>query len=348
MKASEKIKGIVFAYNTEGEYGMVKDLGMEWMRMHVSFPWTDRMFGTISEQYLKEKEEIIAVHDCGFEIMVTTPGLGAYRFDEALGKTRWMETIPDFCGEKGTKEYYDNVRDACEFICRDLGDAAGIYWQCMNEIDNPIFTSHYSDEIVTMTARVQAEGIVKGNPEARCGINLSAYTPRALEIADLVYAPGHSFYYMGDDQYYGSWQEGTVETWTETIDKLYERYGLPVLANEWGYSSGGEYSDHHYVEPKMVPFGLPEECYTQKWYFTAPGGHTDEVQADFVYRGLQIFAEHPHCIGSFLFCWRDAYKCYHCGGETCPSEDYWGIVTKDCKPKPAYYAVQKALKEFYS
>lgn len=38
MKASEKIKGIVFAYNTSGEYEMVKELGVEWMRLNICFP----------------------------------------------------------------------------------------------------------------------------------------------------------------------------------------------------------------------------------------------------------------------------------------------------------------------
>ncbi len=353
MKASEKILGIEFAYQQipgegreEEQLEMIKALGMRWMRMGISFPWTDKMYGTLSEPYIETKRQIIRNHQHGFEIMISTPGLGAYRFDEELQETRWMESFPDFVGEKGTEEYYENIRRTMAFICEDLGENAGIYWQCMNEIDNPIFASHYSDEIVTQTARASAEGIVRANPKARCGINLSRYDENALRIADLVYAPGHSFYYMGDDQYFGSWQPGDVEDWVWVIDKLYERYGLPVLANEWGYSSGGIYSEEH-ADPKSIPFGLPEECFTQRWFFQAKGGHTDEVQARFLREGLKIFAEHPHCIGSFIFCWRDAYKCYHCGGETCPSEDYWGIVTKDLKKKPAYDAVKEAIAEYY-
>ena len=52
MKASEKIKGIVFAYDTNGEYDMVKELGVEWMRLNICFPWKDEMFGTLSEEYI--------------------------------------------------------------------------------------------------------------------------------------------------------------------------------------------------------------------------------------------------------------------------------------------------------
>ena len=38
MKASEKIKGIVYAYNTGGEYDMVRELGVEWLRLNICFP----------------------------------------------------------------------------------------------------------------------------------------------------------------------------------------------------------------------------------------------------------------------------------------------------------------------
>ena len=350
-KKTNKINGIVFAYQPAGEtredvefqLGMIKDLGFDWMRMHVSFPWSDRMFGTLTEEYKKERGDIIANHRAGFEIMVTTPGLGAYRFDEELGRTRWTESFPAFAGEVGSEEFYENVRKTCAFLCEDLGENAGIYWQCMNEIDNPVFASHYSEETVTQTARASAAGIVSKNPKALCGINLSRYCEEALRIADLAYAPGHCFGYIGDDQYFGSWQPGDVDDWTEVIDRLYERYHLPVLANEWGYSSGGKLAKEH-IDPKMVPFGLPEECVVQKWFYEAAGGHTDTAQAAYLEKGLKLFAGHPHCIGSFLFCWRDAYKCYHCGGETCPSEDYWGIVTRDLKKKPACDAVRRAIK----
>ena len=61
MKPSEKIKGIVFAYNTTGEYDMVHELGAEWMRLGICFPWKDKMFGTLSEHYVSEREEILRV-----------------------------------------------------------------------------------------------------------------------------------------------------------------------------------------------------------------------------------------------------------------------------------------------
>lgn len=87
MKASEKIKGIVYAYNTGEEYDMVRELGVEWIRLNVSFPWTDKMFGTLSAQYLRDREEIRRTHARGFQVMPATPPLGGFTYDEALGKT---------------------------------------------------------------------------------------------------------------------------------------------------------------------------------------------------------------------------------------------------------------------
>ena len=43
MKPSEKIKGIVYAYNTSGEYDMVRELGVEWLRININFPWKDKI-----------------------------------------------------------------------------------------------------------------------------------------------------------------------------------------------------------------------------------------------------------------------------------------------------------------
>ncbi len=346
MKKNEKITGISFTYNPTGEYDMVHALGIKWMRQLIYFPWQDKMFGTLRPQYLTARQEIIDTHAQGFEIMPVSIGMGVYIYDEEAGENRWHDFWPDFVGEKGTEEYYENVRLTMEFICRDLGESAGIYWQVANEIENPIFAREYSDRIVADTARAAAEGVMRANPNARCGINIADYCQRAIEICDILYREGHCFYYCGVDEYFGSWHPGDVDDWEDVINALYDRYGLPVLVSEWGYSGGGEYSAEK-LDPAEVPFGMPDVCHAQKWFHQVEGGHTPEVQAEYLRRGLKLFAENPHCIGSFIFCWRDAYHCYHCHGTTCPSECYWGLVTADCQPKPAYYAVKEALEAYY-
>ena len=124
-------------------------------------------------------------------------------------------------------------------------------------------------------------------------------------MADLVYAPGHKFGYIGDDQYFGSWQGKTVESWNDVIEALHARYHLPVLANEWGYSSGGAVKETR-PDPAVLPEGIPDVCYEKSWFHAVEGGHTEAVQAEYLRRGLQIFAENPHVLGSFLFCFQDA------------------------------------------
>ena len=342
----EKILGIVYAYDVKDGYQEILDLGFSWVRMEICFPWEDKMFGTLSPKYLKCKEEIRRAHEAGMQIMPSTPGMGGYYYDEVKKETYYQDAWPAFAGEKGSDIYYKNVAAACEFICSDLGELAGNLWQCMNEIDIPTFSGSYPPEVTTGTARASAEGIVRANPEAKCGINLSRYHEDGLKIADMVYAPGHKFGYIGDDQYFGSWQGKTVESWNDVIEALYERYQLPVVANEGGYSSGGRVMEER-PDPSVLPEGIPDVCYEKSWFHQVEGGHTQEVQAEYLRRGLQIFAENPHVLGSFLFCFKDAAHCYHCGASDCPSECYWGITDVEGKPKKAYEVVRKAIKDYY-
>lgn len=342
----EKILGIVYAYDVEDAYQEIKDLGFSWLRMGICFPWKDKMFGTLSEKYLQSREKIEKAYQEGMKIMPSTPGMGGYRYDPEKDETYFMESWPDFVGVKGTEEYYRNVAAACEFICNDIKGITGGLWQCMNEIDIPTFSGTYPIDVVVGTARASAEGIVRADANAKCGINLSRYHEEGLKIADMVYAPGHKFGYIGDDQYFGSWQGKTVESWNDVIDALYERYQLPVLANEWGYSSGGAVKSQR-PDPSVLPEGIPDVCYEKAWFHDVEGGHTPEVQAEYLRRGLEIFSQNPHAMGSFLFCYKDALHCYHCGASDCPSECYWGIVDVNEEPKPAYYAVKKAIKDYY-
>ena len=342
----EKVLGIVYAYDVTDAYQEIRELGFSWLRMGLPFPWEDKMFGKLSADYIRCREEIEKACRQGMKIMPSTPGMGGYRYDPEKDETYYMESWPDFVGVKGTEEYYRNVAEACAFMCRDVKEITGGLWQCMNEIDIPTFSGNYPVEIVVGTARASAEGIVRADPEAKCGINLSRYHEEGLKIADMVYAPGHKFGYIGDDQYFGSWQGKDVESWNDVIDALYERYHLPVLANEWGYSSGGQVKSER-PDPSVLPEGIPDVCYEKSWFHKVPGGHTEEVQAAYLRRGLEIFASNPHSMGSFLFCFKDAKACYHCGAGDCPSECYWGIVDVNNKPKKSYHVVKEAIAEYY-
>ena len=337
-----KIVGIVYAYDAQDEYAAVRDCGFKWIRIGIPFPWQDRMYGTLSPWYQQAKEECRRAKASDLKLMGATFGLGCYRFDLSDGESRWRDEIPAFVGEKGTEAYYDRLSETAAFVAKDLHGLIDGLWQCMNEIDNPTFAGPYSADIAADTARAIAKGVVSADPEAMCGINLSRCCDEALRMADKVYREGHAMRYVGDDQYFGSWQGKTIEAWYDVIAILWERYHLPILVNEWGYSSGGRVKDVR-PDPCALKDGWTDVCHEKSWFHSAMGGHTDDTQAAYIARGLEIFAEHPHVIGSFLFCWKDARHCYHCGQSDCPAECYWGIVDKDCKPKPAYVAAKAAI-----
>ena len=346
MKMEKKAVGLCYHSNDTSEFSLIREAGFDWLRMHLAFPWSDHLFGSLSKHYVACRNQIVHAVENGFRVMANTPGLGAYRYDPDRGETRWMDEWPDFAGEKGTAAFYENVQKTCAWYVRDLGNLVGPLWCHMNEIDIETFHGDYSTEIAAETAFHSAKGVVSEDPDALCGINLSRYWEEGLAVADLAYRDGHAFGYIGDDQYFGSWQGGTVDMWSEIIDKLYSRYGLPVVANEWGYSSGGVFREKPSDEDNIPP-GLNTVCHVFGWHHEVEGGHTEEVQANYIKRGLEIFAHHPHLIGSFLFTWKDAKHCYHCGRELCPSECFWGIVRQDLSPKPAYHAVREAVDSFY-
>lgn len=342
----EKIVGIVYAYDARDEYADVYDCGFRWIRSGVPFPWKDEMFGTLSPRYLRAKEGCRKAKAAGLKIMGDTFGMGCWCYEESDGVTRWRNSIPAFAGEKGMAEYYDSVRKVCVFVAADLRGLVDGLWQCMNEIDIPTFAGPYDPQIIADTARAQAEGIVSAAPKAMCGINLSHYCEEALAMADQVYRPGHAFRYIGDDQCFGSWQGKTVEMWNAVINELQARYDLPVLVNEWGYSSGGEVASQR-PAPALLPPGWPDVCYEKKWFHDVPGGHTEAVQAEYIRRGLEIFAENPPCAGVLPFLLEGAVHCYHCGQPDCPSECYWGIVDSRKQPKLAWYAAKEAIACYY-
>ena len=124
---------------------------------------------------------------------------------------------------------------------------------------------------------------------------------------------------------------------------MWAAFGLPILVNEWGYSSRGETLPVSAI-PAVLPPNRNAVCYNKAWYNEMPGGHTEAVQADYFRRGLAIFRSHPHVLGNFLFCFSDARRCWQCGQENCPAECYWGLTDADCNPKPVYYVVRSILR----
>ena len=94
----------------------------------------------------------------------------------------------------------------------------------------------------------------------------------------------------------------------------------------------GEFSNHLYRE-LHEGFGL----------YGYP--HTPEGQAEFFSYIIPKIRKLDYVIGSFVYMWDDTGDCYVCGQEDCPVETKWGLVDSEGKPKPSYYAVQKAFAD---
>lgn len=325
----EKVQGIVYAYTPEKRYDMVRDLGIDWIRLNVPFPWTDRLDGTISPRWESVKAAIREAAEAGLSVMPSTPTILDY-----------PESI---CGTYGTPGFYDAVRRTTRFMAADLGPLAPSLWQCMNELDIPTFSGDVPLAICAETCRQSAYGILDENPAAVCGTNFASWRPESRAVGELLFSGAHPFGYVGDDQYFGSWQGGVVEDWVGVLDDMWAAFGLPILVNEWGYSSRGETLPASAIPAVLPPHRNPV-CCNKAWYNEVEGGHTETVQAEYFRRGLAIFRSHPHVLGNFLFCFSDARRCWQCGEEDCPAECYWGLTDVNCVPKPAYYAVRSILR----
>lgn len=334
IAAKDKIRGIVYAYTPLIRYDLVKELGVDWIRLNIPFPWEDKIGGKVSPSWTHIKARFSEAVDAGLKVMPSTPVIFGYK--------------EEICGKYGTQEFYDNVRRTTAFMCEDLGGLADSLWQCMNELDIPTFSGDVPLEICAETCRQSARGIMDINPNAKCGTNFASWRDESRRVGEMLFCGNHPFSYVGDDQYFGSWQGGTIDDWDGVLDGMWDAFGLPILVNEWGYSSRGatltweELSDCPDNSEHLEPV-----CYHKAWCNEMPGGHNEEVQADYMRRGLEIFARHPHVLGNFMFCFSDAKTCWHCHKEDCPAECYWGLCDYECNPKPAFYAAKEAIHRLY-
>ena len=65
----DKILGIAYAYDVKDAYQEILDLGSSWTRMVICYPWQDRLLGTLSEKYLRGREQMKMALDAGIQII---------------------------------------------------------------------------------------------------------------------------------------------------------------------------------------------------------------------------------------------------------------------------------------
>jgi len=343
-----KILGICANIRNGVDFAEIAASGVQWVRIGTGFPWADKLYGTLSDSYLRCKEAMCKAKASGLNVMGITPLIGGRSWSEERQKSIWKDAWPkEIVGYRYVDpEFYDIVEEVCAWIARDLEGLVDDVWQIANEMDAPTFRGPYGLETAKKLAWAEARGIRREKPDALCGINPAYMTETSRILFRACYAEGTPLNYAGIDGYYGSWSAGTVEKWQETIDEIHEITGMNVLVNEWGYSSIGA------VAPKPVRFaeknGLGSVCATKTWHYAWKGEtvHTEELQAAYLKRGLEILYTHPHCLGGFIYCWSDDPTCGRCGQPDCPAECAWGIVRCDKTPKPAYWVVREASQKF--
>lgn len=341
----KKIIGICGA----GDMAKIKEAGIEWIRMPALFPWTDKLYGTLKDKYIEYREIMKDAKAHGIKVAAISPLIGMYLFDDekkcALWKDAWPQNIMGY--SYGDDQFYKIIEEVCAWIAKDLDGIVDDVWQISNEMDSPTFRGPYKLEVAKKLSWASAKGIRSIRPDALCGINPAHLTDYARELFRMCYAEGTPLNIAGIDGYYGSWAPGSVEAWDATINEIHEITGCKVIVFEWGYSSIGKVTPP--PEKDIVINGVGSVCTTKSWHnsWKSESEHTEEIQAEYVTRGLEIIQNNPNALGGFLFSWKDDLLCYHCGQPDCPSECGWGVIRHDLTPKPVFYAIQKASKELY-
>lgn len=343
MKQGHMI-GITPAHNNP-DFALMRDLGVRWVRQGYPFPFADEK-GTLSKRFLEADKQIEKFRAEGFEILCSFTGPGSMRYVPEEGKTVYYRAVPEYLGDPSEDRYHELLFEATAFIGEYTKNRI-TWWQIANEPDIPIFYGPLSEKDNIRFLLNAANGVIKGNPDAQCGINLGYINDYARMLMREMYAvPNSPFKYLGIDGYMGSWQQGGPHSWKPYIEETAKASGKPIIINEWGFSSlqwGEKYTDlerkNHYNQ---------DVCYNKYWQTTWGKGHTPEEQARYISECLPIFAEHPDVIGNFFFRWSDTEHCWQCGEADCPAECAWGCVDCEQKPKPAYHALKEGIKTHFN
>ena len=342
MKQGHMI-GITPAHNNP-DFELMRNMGIRWVRQGYPFPFEDEK-GTLSKRFLAADKEIEKFRSEGFEILCSFTGPGSVRYVPGEGKTVYSRAVPEYLGDPSEEKYHKYLFEAAEFM-GDYTKGRITWWQIANEPDIDIFYGPLSEKDNIKFLVGAARGILKSNPDAKCGINLGYINDYARMLMREMYAvPDSPFAYLGIDGYMGSWQTGGPKSWISYIEETARLSGKPIIINEWGFSSlqwGEKYTDierkNHYNQ---------SVCYDKHWHITWGKGHTPEEQSRYVSECLPIFADHPDVIGNFFFRWSDTDQCWQCGEADCPAECAWGCVDCEQKPKPAYHALKDGIEKYF-
>jgi len=324
----------------EADTALLKEAGIGWLRVGFGLPFADRVGGRVSDGYRKARARAEAWRAAGFGLMGITPGPGGGRYErDAKGRLQlvWRSSLPEWFGEPGSGEYLRNYEATCRWMAEDLRGLVRI-WQIANELDIEIFAGPLSPPQACEYIAAGARGLKAADPALLVGHNPTT-NPIGYYLYGRLYGCTDSLMdYCGTDAYYGTWAPGGPESWDRQIRQLHELTRVPILINEWGFSSAGE------LAPESdLPEGQPN-CSIRKWTQSWGPGHTPQGQAEFVAGTLAVFRRHrDKLLGQFFYRWEDQEACWQCGSADCPIEMAWGLVDLRGRPKPSFHAFRDGV-----
>ncbi|NLJ66467.1 MAG: hypothetical protein GX340_04030 [Clostridiales bacterium] len=345
---------------------LIKKANIGWVRNDVPFPFKPGKFGELTPEYIAYRNRVNRYADAGLKTMCVTP---------------YPRAFVEFGIDPATPEGLEVVERTLEWLARDLKAAGVGGYQITNELNVFHFRIPLTLEQAPAYIIAGIKGVHKGDPDAVLGYNSAGVGPDVQKMIEEIKPYHHMLDYMGVDSYRGTWSDGEPDDIISEIDAAYNAVGLPVLVQEFGFSSKGEiYTEEEalayvrsagfesfeevYEDPEgfveRLPYHLAKrvmESPREDWAENAlgfiphllrkwPGGskkyrHTNEGQAAFYDEVLTKMLAHPHVCGAFVYSWSDPDVCFNCRYPNCPCETAWGITTPDEEPKPAYYVVQK-------
>jgi hypothetical protein len=314
----------------ERNYELMREAGIEWVRMGFRTPFTDASMATLTPEFEDQEREVALLQANGFKVMGYTPFPGG---DPDIGGA-----FPAWGGEVGSAGYYAFYEAVCAWLAQRFQGVAPA-WQVANEMNAPDWNGGLTADQGVLFLQHGGRGIKQGNPAAQIGVNMAGFNDTALYMyRQLFTSPMVHFDYIGADGYFGSYDRGGPETWQAKLDQLWAIAQRPIIVQEFGYpSAGGTMTDETHRQDIQT-----YRCLDRAWpYSWEDRDHTPQTQAEYIARCMALFANDKRIQGVFLWRWNDGKRCWLCGSPACPITGNWGLVDCDEQPKPAFYAFQQ-------
>ena len=306
-------------------YEPMADVGINAVRLDVPFPFADES-RALAEGFQRTAAWVKELRKRGFRLVGITP---------------YPRAIPSWKGEPGSDGYFEITREACRFLGEYLGDDIPI-WQSTNEMNVGGFREPLDEGQAVRFLIEGARGVKDAPGGLSVGINMGGFNDLATRMYLEAFESDIAWDYVGTDGYFGTWEEGSPQTWSERLDWLADLTPLPVYVMEWGFSSAGAVMAPEKIVPNATdPHSEGAWCYG----WDSPSGalpHTWENQGAYITEALEIL--YRRTAGAFYYCWSDSKRCW-CASESCPIESNWGLVDVDGNPKPSYQAMKRFIAQ---